>query len=220
MVDFANAKTGKIISFRGAMTNIGKTEFMEFKSISFEDREEPLDPALIEEAISFDEVMKVLTPDEIKKIMYSGMGDDEEADEPKPRSRSKDKEDDSDGSDEEAAPRSRRAAKDDEDEDEKPRTRRPAKDEDDDEKPAKSRKAKDEDDEEDERPAKSRKAKDDEDDDEKPAKDKPKAEAKADTCPEGYAYPEDWDKKKGCEKCKVWDRCNDAYDALKKKDKD
>lgn len=210
IVDFANTKSGKIVSFRGAMTSIGKTEFMEFKSISFEDRDEPLDAALVEEAISFDEVMTVLNADEIKKIMYSGMSSDEEEGEPRPRTRSKDKDkdDDSDGSDEEAAPRSRRAAK----------------DETDDEPASKGKKPKDEDDEE---PApRARKPKDDEDEEEdepRPAKADKKAEkadAKTDTCPEGYNYPEDWDKKKGCEKCKVWDRCNDAYDAMKKKDKD
>lgn len=199
-VDFASVEDGKVISFRGAMTNIGKTEFMEFKSISFADRDK--DQEITDEdlasAVSFDEVMKVLTPDEIKKVLYSGAASDDE---------------DEDG----ASTRSSRRNRDkDEDEDEDDKGRGKGRRDNDDEEESSSRSSRrnrdkdDEGDDEEEQSSRSRRNRD------KDESNKPKEEPKENTCPEGYNYPDDWDQKKGCEKCKIWDRCNDAFDELKK----
>ena len=55
-VDFANSETGKEIKFRTSKVSRGGYEFNEFKSFSFEDRDENIPDELLEKAISFDEI--------------------------------------------------------------------------------------------------------------------------------------------------------------------
>ena len=76
-VDFADEEDGKEIKFRCSKVKKGNFEFNEFKSFSFEDRDEPISDDLLESAISFDEIMNVPTYEEAQKILF---GDDEDDD--------------------------------------------------------------------------------------------------------------------------------------------
>lgn len=89
IIDFVDIDDGKMIEFRAAEVEKsfgGKlTKFLEYKSFVFKERDEALDPSLIEEAISFDECMKVLTPAEIEKILYGEDSEDDDDDDTPPK---------------------------------------------------------------------------------------------------------------------------------------
>lgn len=76
-VDFADPENGKEIKFRANESSFGKNKYFEYKSFSFEDREEPVGEELLENAISFDEVMRVPTYEEAQRILF-GADEDED----------------------------------------------------------------------------------------------------------------------------------------------
>lgn len=76
-VDFADPAEGKTVKFRGTETSFGGRKYLEFKSFSFADRDEPLSDELQKNAISFDEILIVPTYDEVKNILFGGGDDDE-----------------------------------------------------------------------------------------------------------------------------------------------
>lgn len=76
MTDFADIDEGKSVSFRASEATFGKNKYFEFKSFQFLDREEELDGDLIDQAHSFDELMVVLSYQDIAKLLHGG--DDEE----------------------------------------------------------------------------------------------------------------------------------------------
>jgi hypothetical protein len=78
IVDFADISDGKTIKFRASEATYNKQKFFEFKSFQFIDREDALDEDLIEQAVSFDELMKTPTYEEIEKIMYGEEDEEEE----------------------------------------------------------------------------------------------------------------------------------------------
>jgi hypothetical protein len=186
-VDFADIENGKIISFRGSMTKIGNNEYLEYKSFSFEEREEPLPKGIEKEVIPLDECLKVLSHDEIEAVLY-GQGEEDFEDKPADK--------------EERSPRHR-----DEEEDRTARSSRRDRDEGDEDRPSRSSRRGDAEEVDEEKP--SRSSRRDRDDEEKPADSKG-------GCPHGHKYPQDWDKKSECAKCKIWDKCGDALDALDK----
>jgi len=75
IVYFSDIEEGSAIKFRRKMDKFKKTEFMKYKSFEFKEREEELDEDLIDEAISFDEIMEVLSYSEIQNVLY---GEDED----------------------------------------------------------------------------------------------------------------------------------------------
>lgn len=98
-VDFADPIDGKEIKFRASDVQKGSIKYKEFKSFSFEDRDDPIPDELLESAISFDEIMNVPTYEEVEKILF-GQDDDDEEDET-PAKKSKYEDDDSDEDDDE-----------------------------------------------------------------------------------------------------------------------
>ena len=90
IVDFVDIEDGKMVCFRGSKTtstiNDKSVTFLEYKSFSFKNRSEALDPDLVEQAISFDELMIVHTPEEIETILY---GEEESDEDEKPIKSSK-----------------------------------------------------------------------------------------------------------------------------------
>ena len=229
-VDFADEETGKEIKFRCNKVSKGGFEFNEFKSFSFEERDENIPDELLENAISFDEILNVPTYEEAEKILYGADDDDEEDEDEAPAKKSSkkvSKEEDDDNNedfeeeDDEPKKSSKSKLKDEEDEDDE-------QEDEEDEKPAKSKSSKksepedeDDDDEEDEKPAPKKSSKkvadDDEDDeqededdeeDEKPAKSK-KKDCKGDygKCPFGHKFGVDTDEFDDCDNCDVWDKC-------------
>jgi len=105
-IDFADEEEGMEIKFRASKVTKNGMEFTEFKSFGFEDRDNPLDEKLLEDAISFDELLVVPTYEEAEKILYGDDEEDEdEDDEPKSKkskkSKSRDDEDDEEDEDDE-----------------------------------------------------------------------------------------------------------------------
>ena len=141
-VDFADEETGKEIKFRCSKVSKGGFEFNEFKSFSFEDREENIPDELLESAISFDEIMNVPTYEEVEKILF-GQDDEDESEEP--AKKPKHSEDDNDLDEDDNEKPAKKSSKDNEEyESEKP-IKKPAKEVDDekeDEKPVKTSKEK------------------------------------------------------------------------------
>lgn len=213
-VDFADEESGKEIKFRCSKTSKGGFEFNEFKSFSFEDRDENIPDELLESAISFDEIMNVPTYEEAEKILYGrdedeDSEDEEDLDDEVPAKKSSKKavakDEDDDDADDEEEPAPKKTAK-----------KKPAVEEDDEDEDL------DEDEEEEEKPAKkpAKKSKvveeDDDDeqedeDDEPPAK-KPSKKEKdcggdCKKCPFGHKFGEDTDEFDDCDDCDVWDKC-------------
>ena len=81
-VNFADEEEGKEISFKASKVKKGKIEYLEFKSFRFEDREESLDEDLIENAVSFDEIMNVPTYEQAEKILFGSDSDEDDSEEP------------------------------------------------------------------------------------------------------------------------------------------
>ena len=213
-VDFADEESGKEIKFRCSKTSKGGFEFNEFKSFSFEDRDENIPDELLESAISFDEIMNVPTYEEAEKILYGrdedeDSEDNEEEEEEVPAKKSskkavaKDEEEDDADDKEELAPK-------------KTAKKKPAVEEDDEDEDL------DDDDEEEEKPAKksAKKSKvveedddnEQEDEDDEPLAKEPSKKEKdcggdCKKCPFGHKFGEDTDEFDDCDDCDVWDKC-------------
>jgi hypothetical protein len=202
IVDFVDIDDGKSISFRAADTsnviNGKNVTFQEFKSFSFTDREDALDDSWVKKAVSFDELMKLHTYDEAKKLLY---GDEDE---------------DTDSDDDDEKPKAKRKAKkpvvedDEEDEDV---------DDDDDTDDEEDTDESDEDEEEE--------SDEDEEDDEPAPKAKAKPVAKKTTvgkpvtvfkCPSKHVFGKDCDKfPDDCSDCDIWADCAKEQKKLKAK---
>ena len=228
-IDFADEEEGMEIKFRATKVKKGDMEFNEFKSFSFEDRDEPISKKLLDSAISFDELLTVPTYEEVEKILY---GDDEEDEDEKPKKKSKpvededddeeEPEDDEEDEDEEPAPKSKKSKSKKDDDEEEPEEDS-GEDDDDEEEPKKpSKKSKpvedEDDDEEDEEPAPKKSVKkksddDEEDEDEEPApKSKKKCSGDCPECPFGHKFGKDCDEFGDCDDCDLWDKCVKASD--------
>jgi hypothetical protein len=196
-VDFADWEDGKIISFRGSIAKIGQNEFLEFKSFTFEPREQPLPRGIEEEIISLDEVMTVYSYDDMKKMIYGQNGIDEEAEEVQDRGRTI-------------------ASDDDEEEVTVKNDRRPVHIENETKSFRKSIDTEEENEKEDrivstrESDVKSRSRFEGSD------RASSQQTSKRDVCPSGHRFGVDWDTTPDCEKCKVWDKCGDTFEELKK----
>jgi len=83
IVDFVDIDDGKTITFRAAevdkIINGKKATYLEYKSFVFVDREEALDSDLVNQTVSFDELMKLPTDKEIEALLF-GEDDEEEED--------------------------------------------------------------------------------------------------------------------------------------------
>ena len=78
-IDFADEDEGKEIKFRASEVSFAGRKYKEFKSFSFEDREEPLSKEVLKQAISFDEIMEIPTYEEVEKIFYGVDEEDEKS---------------------------------------------------------------------------------------------------------------------------------------------
>lgn len=232
-IDFADEEEGMEIKFRASKVTKNGMEFTEFKSFGFEDRDDPLDEKLLEDAISFDELLTVPTYEEAEKILY-GDDDEDSDDDDEPKSnkskKSKSYEDEDEDEEESDEPKSKKSSKkakkieddeDDEDEDdEEPAPKKSSKKSKSDDEEDEDQEESDEDDEDDEQedeepaPKKSSKKsskKSESDDDEDDEDDEPKSKAKCggdcEKCPCGHKFGEDCDDFDECDDCDLWPKC-------------
>lgn len=77
-VDFADIENGKQINFKSVKVSKGGFEFNEYKSFSFRDREKPLNDSIINEAISLDDILNVLSYEEIEKLLFNKVDEEDE----------------------------------------------------------------------------------------------------------------------------------------------
>jgi hypothetical protein len=82
-IDFADDENGKEVKFRCSKVKKGGFEFNEFKSFSFEDRDEKISKDLLDSAISFDEILNVPTYEEVQKILFGSDDEDSETEDEK-----------------------------------------------------------------------------------------------------------------------------------------
>ena len=115
IVEFADPEEGKVIKFRGSETTFGKNKYLEFKNFNFEDREEELDD-ILDDAVSLDEALTVLSAEEIEKIFYGAPDDEAEEDEAPAKGKKSDDDDDD-------RPRNKRKEESEPEEDERPRNK-------------------------------------------------------------------------------------------------
>lgn len=113
ILDFSDIEAGSLISCRASDESEFKHDLI-YKSFKFNDREEELEEDIIDEAVSFDSLMKILSPEEIEKVMY-GMDEDEKEDDDRKSKKDKPRDDDNE-----------------EEEEEKPKKSKPKRDKDDD----------------------------------------------------------------------------------------
>jgi len=190
---FSDTEDGASISFR----DTGKKGIGRFKGFAFEDREEPYDDDIIDEAYSLDSLLVVLSYEEIHNMFHNADEDDEEEEEEerakkavkKDKGKSKKKEepeDDEDSDDDEEEP-----DEDDENSDEEDN----------------------EDDEEEEKPQRTKKGgKSDKEDKKKPSKDKSEKgkSSSKNKCPHGHKFGKDCDETDDCAECENWEACAEA----------
>ena len=187
-IDFADPEEGSEIKFRCSKTKKNGFEFNEYKSFSFEDRDEPISDDLLESAVSFDEIMNVPTYEEVEKILFGQDDEDEDDDEQRVKKSSKksseDDEEDDDEEEEKPAKKSSKKSSEDDDEDEEEEEEKPAK--------KSSKKVEEDDDEEEEKPSKK------------------SCDKNCGECPFGHKFGKDTDEFDDCDDCDVWDKCINA----------
>lgn len=183
-IDFADEEDGYEIKFRATEVQKGKLKFKEFKSFSFEKREEPIPDELLESAISFDEIMNIPTYEEVGKILFGR--DDEGSDESE--NKSKDIDEDDSGEDRPIKKPSKKHEEDDEVEEKSKKNKNREEGED------------DEDGEEFETPKKPVKEVEESEESEPPKK-------SCGDCPFGHCFGKDVDKFDDCDDCDKWDKC-------------
>jgi hypothetical protein len=222
LVPFADIEKGKVITFRCGKGSMDTgTKFTNFKSFSFEDRPFKLKRKWLDDAVSFDECLTVLSYDELKLVLYGNADvdddyedDDEELyDDPAEeeeraprsrRSRGRDRdEDDEDASDD---------AEDEEEEEDEEETSRRSRVRGREDRGSRNRKRSSRDSEERSSRRKSRRTVDEEDD--YSEEDESDSASEKNECPAGYVFGEDNDTKKECAKCAVWDQCADRAEEL------
>lgn len=176
-IDFADPVDGKEIKFRASDVQKGSIKYKEFKSFSFEDRDEPISDELLDSAISFDEIMTIPTYEEVEKILF-GQDNDDESDEPmkKPSKKFDDEDDEF-----EEKP-SKKSAKVQEDEgDDEPDV------------PKKSTKRVESD--------------SDDEPDVSAESEGSNEKSSCSKCKYGHCYGKDADKFDDCDECDIWDKC-------------
>ena len=194
-LEFADPDEGDTITFRAVETTKGKMKFLEFKGFAFTTRKVQVEDADLDDAISFDEILRTTTAEEITKIMY-GADDDDDApppsskgDRPSRGSRRTAQEETPEEPEDEPAPEaeekparaSRRAAAAPEPEPEAEASRASRR----------SRQPAEEAPEAD--PAPARKASG--------------RKAPTQECPSGYEFGKDNDEYEECDRCELWDAC-------------
>jgi hypothetical protein len=80
IVPFADLEDGKVVEFWTEETKKGKMKFIEFSSFRFNDRKKPVNEKLVDEAISFDELLIYRNADEVKEVLFGEEIDEEPED--------------------------------------------------------------------------------------------------------------------------------------------
>lgn len=87
IIPFADIEDGSDIKFRMSIDKNGQYETPKFKSFDFYDRDEELEEELIDEAVSFDKALVILSPDEILALYHGEDGDIDEEEEEEEKSK-------------------------------------------------------------------------------------------------------------------------------------
>lgn len=198
--DFFTLENGKTVSLRLKWKEIGKSTFPEVVSIDFKDRD-PYDEKVLDDVPSLDEILKILSYEEISAKFYDEEVTDEKLDDVNPE-------------EEELSKRVKsyqRQSKEEEPEKETPKTFRRstrtterAKEEEADETPESEPLRRRKPVEEEQAPPKQTRTRE--------PKETPKGE-----CPYGHVFGVDTDEFKDCNSCEIWDDCDEEKERNSKK---
>lgn len=208
---FPDPEEGLTLRIRFGEGSFAGNKFAETSRIDFEERD-PIEDDLMDRIPNLDEILTILPTDQIEAKFFEIEGE-EETEDPPPRTRTQKKEDG-----EEEEPRLRRRGrtegKEEEEEEEPPRRRRSREAEDDggEERPRR-RGGRESSSEDDDPPRRRRRDRDGEEEDPKEKAPRRSKRGKEDECPEGYEFGVDTDKHKECERCEVWEKCTEAFEA-------
>jgi len=194
---FPDLEEGKTLEVKFKWKKFGKNYFSETRDISFEDRDEAYDESILDEVPNLDEVLQIMTYQEMHDLYFEMDEADEDDDAPV-------------------------ETEDDEQEEKKPtrRKKKPAKKE---PEPEEEEEPEDEP-EEDIKPTRRRKkpAEKEEDEDEPEVKTKPSRKKKEDKsdeneCPHGFTFGESCETEDICDECDKWADCLEAKEKLEAK---
>lgn len=191
----------KVIKFKSYEDNYLTAKFPNYESFAFEDCEDKIDPSIIDETISFDELLKIPTAEEVEKMLY---GDDEDSNDKEESPKVK--------GNKNTKPEPKDDEEDEEDENENDSEEEETDDEEDTDENEEESEEEDSDDE-------------NEEDDEPPPKPKttvkgkpgPKPKAEKNPCPSSHVFGKDNGKHDECDDCDFWDDCIKAKKKLTKK---
>ncbi len=114
VIYFADTEEGKIVKFRVELEKYKGNDVPKYVSFSFVDREEEIADEVLDEALSFDEALILLSVEEIEKIMF-GQDEDDSEEEPEKKKDKKPDKDDDEASEEEETPKKKKKESDDDD---------------------------------------------------------------------------------------------------------
>lgn len=90
VLDFSDPDEGSIIKFRGAEATFGKAKYLEYKSFSFEDREEEIEDEVFDDVVPLDLLIECPSLEQVELIMSGqDFDEDEEEEVEKPKTRNK-----------------------------------------------------------------------------------------------------------------------------------
>lgn len=232
---FADLEGGKTIKVRMVQGTFGKNKYLEADRIDFEDRDSDYNEDILDDVYDLDSILKILSYDELKKILLDLPTDDEEDEDEAPRSSRKksskksskpssrdededeDEEDsesdeDSDEEEEEEAPKSKK----------KGRGKSKAKEEEEEPEDEEEEEEPEEEDSEEEESDEDEEAEEEEEEEEAPKskkaskKDSSKNKGKS-KCPGEFGKTcNDFDE---CSDCPQWEDCQDAQDEAERASK-
>jgi len=194
---FPDLEEGLTVKVRFEAATVGKSKpFAEASRIDFLEREEGYDEAMLDKVPNLDEILHILSYDELAAKFFETEGEEEGG-------------------------KVKEVEEEEEDEDEKPvrkhKVREEPEEEEEDDEPVRKKKrpvpVEEEDEEEDEKPVKKKKPapveEDEEEEDEKPTRkhSTPAKTSGKDKCPHGHKFGVDHEEYPECDDCKLWDLC-------------
>jgi hypothetical protein len=199
---FPSLEDGLTLSIRFNEEVFNRNKFAQAGRIDYLERDYNYPESILDDVPALDEVLKILSYEELEKVFLELDDDDVESEE-KDRKKSVDKEDEQESSSRRRKTVSRVAKEDDEESEEEkaPRSSRKKKEEPEEEQ------------EEEKAPPLSR-SKSSQPTQRRRRREEPEPESSQEECPNGHEFGKDWDDYEDCEGCELFETCGEKYEQL------